>query len=122
MTDKKQVNMSINDGNEFFAHEVSVNFNPMQFIFDFKCITPRNDARSQSMPFISLKHNIVLVDAHHAKRIHELLGTVIARYEEQFGKIEAPKAMKRWEKNRQKEANSKKVKEKTETKAPSYLG
>ena len=118
MSEKKQINLGINDGTEFFAHELSLNFNPMQFIFDFKCMTPRNDARSRDTPFISLKHNIVMVDPWHAKQILELLSSMVKRYEEQFGKIEKPKALKRHEKNR-KNVKSKKP---AKTKAPSYLG
>jgi len=120
MTDKKQINMSINDGSEFFAHELSINFNPTQFILDFKCITPRNDVRSKNAPLITLKHNVVLLEPHHAKRIHELLGNILGRYEEQFGKIDVPKAVKKWEKNREKLAKGKSAEAKT--KAPSYLG
>lgn len=121
MSDKKQINMSIDDGQEFFAHELSINFNPTQFIFDFKCITPRNDARSRDIPFIAMKHNVVLVDPHHAKKIYELLGSVLERYETKFGKIETPKAVRVWEKNRKKEAKKLKKSE-TKTQAPSYLG
>lgn len=120
MAEKKQINMGINDGHEFFAHELSINFNPMQFILDFKCITPRNDVRSKDNPFISIKHNIVLADPYHAKKIFELLGTTIRRYEEQFGKIELPKPLKKWEKDRKKQAKKKKGEAKTQ--APSYLG
>jgi len=42
---EKKVNFGIEDGDNFFAHEVSVNFNPTQFVLDFKCITPRVDPR-----------------------------------------------------------------------------
>ncbi len=89
----KKINFSIDEGPDFFAHEVTVNFNPTQFILDFKCLTPRSDARNQSGPTISVKHNVVMIDAYHAKRFHELLGTVIQRYEKDFGEIEKPKAV-----------------------------
>lgn len=123
MAEKKQVNMNINDGSEFFAHELSINFNPLQFMLDFKCVTPRNDVRSKDNPFLSMKHNLVLVDPYHAKKIHELLGATLARYEEQFGKIDVPKAVKKWQQNRKKEAKkSKNTKSTKTTQTPSYLG
>jgi len=59
---EEKVNLNISDGDVFFAHELSINFNPMQFIFDFKSITPRVDPRSQTKASISLKHNVVMVD------------------------------------------------------------
>ncbi|MFH2028171.1 MAG: hypothetical protein ABIJ08_03465, partial [Nanoarchaeota archaeon] len=56
---EKRVNFGINDGDAFFAHEISVNFNPTQFVLDFKSITPRVDPRSNEGPVIALKHNVV---------------------------------------------------------------
>ena len=56
MPEQKKINISINEGMEFFAHELSVNFNPTQFIFDFKCITPRVDPRSKEVPHLNIKH------------------------------------------------------------------
>ena len=115
---KKRLNLSINDGMDFFAHEVSVNYNPMQFIVDFKSITPRMDPRSQDGATISLKHNIVMLDVYHAKRFNELLGKVIAGYEKEFGKIEKPKALEKAEKKGNKKGKTKKER----TAIPSYLG
>lgn len=114
---EKKVNVNINEGDAFFAHEVSMNFNPMQFSFDFKCITPRQDMRSSENAVIALKHNVVMVDPYHAKSIHELLGRVITDYEKKFGKIEKPKALKKIEKDAKK-----KIKEDKKTTMPSYLG
>ena len=113
---EKNVNMNITDGDAFFAHEVSVNFNPMQFILDFKCVTPRVDPRSKETAVLNLRHNIVMLDAYHAKRFNELLGEVIKKYESEFGKIEVPKQIKIIEKRRKKEDGPEK------TTAPSYLG
>lgn len=123
--ENKQVNMSINDGAEFYAHELSINFNPMHLILDFKCITPRNDIRSKDVPYISMKHNVVLVDPYHAKRIYELLGDVISKYEKQFGRIDMPKALKKWEQDRKKEMkdNQKQaIAPAVPSAVPSYLG
>ncbi len=77
---QKKINLGISDGNEFFAHELSVNYNPTQFILDFRCVTPRSDPRSKVIPFISIKHNVVLVDTHHAKRILEVLQEVLITF------------------------------------------
>jgi len=97
---EKKLNLSINEGDVFFAHEVALNFNPTQFIFDFKSITPRVDPRSQQNPVVSIKHNIVLVDPYHLKKIYELMGRVIKKYEDEFGKVEKPKAIEKFEKKR----------------------
>ena len=115
----KKINLGISDGNEFFAHELSVNFNPTQFILDFRCVTPRSDPRSRDIPFISIKHNVVLVEPFHAKRILEVLTNVISQYEKRFGKIEKPKALQVAEKKSKKDSNKSKGKEKIET--PSYI-
>jgi len=121
MAEPKKINLGVHDGNEFFAHELSVNFNPTQFIFDFRCVTPRSDPRSKDIPFISIKHNIVLTEPYHAKRIYEVLGNVIKQYESQFGKIEKPKAVVEYEKKVKKAAKDGNKKSTKET-IPSYLG
>lgn len=118
MSEKQKVNIGINDGTEFFAHETSVNFNPAQFILDFRSITPRIDPRAKEVPFISLRHNVVMVDPWHAKEILRILENSIKKYEEQFGKIDRPKAVKKYLKQQKKQ--EKKPTQKTDT--PSYLG
>ncbi len=117
MTEKK-INMSIMEGDAFFAHETSINFSPTQFILDFKCVTPRVDQRSKDAPSISLKHNTIMADPYHAKRIYGLLGEMIKKYEKEFGKIEKPKPLKIIEKKRKKSADKPIAK----TESPSYLG
>jgi len=114
---EQKINLGINDGNEFFAHEVSANFNPTQFILDFKCVTPRVDPRSKEDTYINIKHNIVLLDVYHLPKVVELLTNTIQRYEKEFGKIEKPKAIKQFEKK-----NKKKKPAKKDTSTPSYLG
>jgi hypothetical protein len=115
---EKKINFGIDDGNSFFAHEVSVNFNPTQFIFDFKCITPRVDPRSNEGPFININHNVVMLDIYHAKRFLEFLDKRIKDYEKEFGKITKPKPIKIVEKKRDKKSKEKKEKVAT----PSYFG
>lgn len=117
--ESKKVNLSVSEGMETFAHEVSINFNPLQFIFDFKTVTPRVDMRSKENVNLLVRHNVVLADPFHAKKIHELLGEVLEKYEEQFGKIEKPKALLRYEKSNKKK---KEIIKGNKTIAPNYLG
>ena len=101
-TMEKNVNMSIVEGDSFFAHELAVNYNPTQFILDFKNITPRNDPRGKDSPVLVLKHDVIMVTPYHAVLIHKLLGDMLERFEKDFGKIEKPKAVKSFEKKKKK--------------------
>ena len=114
--EEKQINVSINEGESMFAHETTVTFNPTQFIFDFKSITPRIDMRNKEGHSLVLKHNVIIVDPYQAKGLVELLQRVLDDYEKKFGKIEKPKQLAKAEKD-----NKKGVK-KVKTTAPSYLG
>jgi hypothetical protein len=116
---EKKINLNIVDGDAFFSHETSINFSPTQFILDFKCITPRVDQRNKEAPSLNLKHNVVVIDAYHAKKVYGLLGSLLKKYEKEFGKIEKPKAIKMLEKKRKKSDKAKVV---SETETPSYLG
>ena|SRR3989338_8207022 len=116
---EEKINLNINEGDAFYAHELSINFNPLQFVFDFKSVTPRIDPRNKDRASIVLKHNVILVDPFHAKRVHELLGNVIKKYEKEFGKIEKPKQLQIVEKKNKKEA--KKLKDPEKIAAPSYI-
>ena len=91
MASEKKLSMNIEDGLEFFAHETSINFSPTQFVIDFKNITPRIDPRAGKDPVVVLRHNVILLDPLHAKRLAELLLDVVGKYEKEFGKIEKPK-------------------------------
>ncbi len=119
MTEEEKINMSIIDGDAFFAHEVSINFNPMQFIVDFKNITPRVDPRSQSKPSLALRHNVIMLEPYHVKQLYNLLGDVIKKYETEYAKIEKSESMKKFEKKHKKDINEKK---KHKTQAPTYFG
>lgn len=117
--DEKKVKMNISDASaDFFAHEASINFNTTQFILDFKCVTPRIDPRSKDGAVLNLRHNVIMVDAYHALKLHELLGEIIKKYEKEFGKIDAPKQLKMIEKKRKKaEGKAAEIND-----SPSYLG
>ena len=122
--ERKKINMNITDGDSFFAHEVSINYNPMQFILDFKNVTPRVDPRSQGGNLVlCMKHNVIMVDPFHAKKIVQLFSEVIDKYEKEFGKIETPSQIKQIEKKRKKLNKDNKGKKMT-TKAdiPTYFG
>lgn len=115
---EEKINLNIQEGEPFFAHELSINFNPTQFVFDFKCVTPRIDPRSQNKASISMKHNVIMIDPFHAKRVLDLLSKVVKKYETEFGKIEKPKAIVEFEKKKkQKVSDTKK-----EDTIPSYFG
>jgi len=118
MADEQKINMNISDGNAFFAHEVSINFNPTQFIMDFKNVTPRVDPRSKERASIALIHNVVMVEPYHAKKVYELFGKVLKRYEDEYGKIEKPKPLEIFEKKHKKKAK----KNNTKIETPNYFG
>ncbi len=111
------VNININEGEPFFAHEVTVNFTPTQLTMDFKCITPRSDPRSKK-PSFQLKHNVIMLEPWHAKTLLNVLSSVIQKYEQDFGKIVKPKALEKAEK-KQKEM-MKKAEQTTDV--PTYMG
>ncbi len=114
----EQINLNIVDGEPFFAHEVSVNFTPTQFTFDFKCITPRTDPRSKNKASFLLKHNVVMIEPWHAKLMLGVLNKVVKRYEEEFGIIKKPNAIAK----AQRKSNKKVDKEGKSTETPSYFG
>jgi len=118
MVDQKKLSMNVHDGTDFFAHETSVNFSPTQFVLDFKSITPRVDPRSGPNPVVVLRHNTVLIDPLHAKKLAELLDTMVQKYEKEFDKIQVPKALAKHEKKLKRKATSKKPIVET----PTYFG
>ena len=117
---EEKINININEGEAFYAHELSINFNPLQFVFDFKSVTPRVDPRSRDRASIVLKHNVILTDPYHARRVYDLLGNVIKKYEKEFGKIEKPKSLEVAEKKNK--SLSKKMENQERIETPSYLG
>lgn len=97
---KRNISFNIKDGVTFYAHELSLNFNPMQFIFDFKSVTPRIDVRTKDNNVIVIDHNVVLVEPYQSKQLHKVLGDAIKKYEKEFGKIEKPKQLVKAEKKK----------------------
>ena len=115
---EKQINININDGETFFANEISVNFNPSNFFLDFKNISPRIDPRNQSGATFHMKHNVVLLDPYTFKQTVSLIKETLDRYEKEFGKIEKSKLIEKLEK-KQKKSDSM---AKTGGSIPAYLG
>ncbi|MBW2970167.1 DUF3467 domain-containing protein [Candidatus Woesearchaeota archaeon] len=115
---QEQINININEGEPFFAHEATVNFTPTQLTLDFKCITPRTDPRGKK-PSFQLKHNVVMLDPWHAKSLLSVLNSVIQKYEQEFGKIKKPKSLEKAEK-KQKEFMKKAGESVPEV--PTYMG
>ncbi len=115
---KEPINIQIIDGEPFFAHEMTANFTPTQFSFDFKCITPRVDPRSKKPSFL-LKHNVIMVEPYHAKMILSVLNNVVKKYEEEYGAIKKPKAIITAEKKHKKAIAAAKD---TISETPTYLG
>src|SRR3989344_4010632 len=100
MTEQKeqQIKFSIVEGEPFFSHDMSINFNPSQFIFDFRCVTPRIDPRTNDgSRVMQLKHNIVMLEPYHAKQVAEVLADMVKKYEKRFGKISKSKAISKME-------------------------
>ncbi|MBI4450573.1 DUF3467 domain-containing protein [Candidatus Woesearchaeota archaeon] len=95
---EEQLNLNIVDGDAFFAHELSVNFTPLQFTLDFKSITPRTDPRSKTKPSFVLKHNVIISEPWHLKQITDLLQNMLKRYEQEYGPIKKPAALVKAEK------------------------
>ena len=114
----KQVSLNINDGDSFYANEISMNFNPTNVFIDFKSITPRIDPRSQNAPTFNMKHNVIILEPYSFKQMAGLMNDIVAKYEKEFGKIEKSKILEKMEKKSKKQENeSKKV-----ASIPAYLG
>ena len=86
--ENKKINLSISEGIAFYGHEASINYGEGQFIFDFKCITPRIDPRSRDGPVVNLSHNVVMVNPEQAKSLYSQLGELLGKYEDD-GAIES---------------------------------
>lgn len=112
------INMTVNDGGAMYAHEMSVNFSPTQFILDFKMITPRNDPRGKGRPSFLMQHNVIMVEPWHAKKMIEVLEATVKKYEDEYGKLTKPKALAKAEKKQKKLAEVGETTKET----PNYLG
>jgi hypothetical protein len=112
---EKNLSFQIQDGKSFFADEISITNSPTRIIMDFKVTTPRIDVRSQQgqVPLV-IEHNTIHMDTHLAKRLHELLGEHLTKFEEKHGEIIEPEALTK--------ARDKHEEEITDVKKPGYFG
>jgi len=94
---EKKLNVNINDGDEFFAQEASVSYSPTLFNLDFRRITSRIDMRSNDANVLVLKHNVIMLEPYVVKKLMEILGRAVDKYEKEFGKIETPESVKKLE-------------------------
>ncbi|MCB9359387.1 DUF3467 domain-containing protein [Candidatus Woesearchaeota archaeon] len=101
---EQKINLSINDGESFYAHQTSINFNPTMVFFDFKNISPRIDERSRESQTFALKHNVIMMDPYQSLLLRNALDKAVKDYEKRFGKIEEPKALKKVDKKKKKQA------------------
>ncbi len=100
----KQINIRVKDGDPFLAHETTINYNPTEFILDFKCVTPVQEVNQQSL---FIKHEVVLLSPWHAKSFLAAVEKVVKDYEKKFGEIKKPAELEKAEKmmkKQQKEA------------------
>ena len=117
--EEQKINFVINDGDSFYANEISITFGPAQFSLDFKNISPRVDMRGQDgTKTFALKHNVILVEPYQAKTFIKVLNDSISRYEKEFGAIEIPKQLK----NAEKKFKLEKKQAKNMPSIPSYFG
>ena len=116
----KKINVSIEEGQTFFANEISVNFNPIQFFLDFKSVSPRVDIRTKENEMnLRVEHNVIAIDPFHAKKVFETLKQGIENYEKEFGEIKKPESIQKLEeKQKQQGEDQNKMAEKT----PIYFG
>lgn len=110
----KQINVRVKDGEPFFAHETTVNFNPTEFILDFKCITPIQELNQQSL---FIKHDIIIMSPWHVKSLLAAMERVTKDYEKKFGEIKKPAEIEKAEKLMKKQQ-----KEPVSTPVETYFG
>ena len=114
---ENKISVSINDGRSFYADEVSITNGPTRVVLDFKVSTPRVDIRAKKGPIpVVIEHNTVQLDVHLAKRVYELLGEHLQKYEEKFGEITLPKALEQAREEHEAEVTS------TDKEKPRYFG
>lgn len=122
---ERKLNININDGDEFFAQEASITYNPSLFNIDFRRITSRVDMRSNDTNVIVLKHNVIMLEPYVAKKIHEILGKAIEKYENEFDEIKTPLPVQKMEEKLKKKIQEQGEKTKDNTVnfvSPNYFG
>jgi len=116
----QQVNIRVKDGDQFYANETSINFGPVEFSIDFKCISHLQDIANHNA--MMLRHNIVILTPFHAKSFLEVLQRSVKEYEDKFGTIKKPAELDKAEKIFKKEQNKILKEEKLENTSNTYFG
>ncbi len=106
MEELNGMKVSTNDGGVFFAEEVGVIHNPLRFIIDFTSTTPRNDLTGGGLRLV-VNHSVVMMDPWKTKEFLNALKENIKRYEDEFGAIQTPSAIKKIKKSMKKNAGKK---------------
>ena len=88
----EEIQVNVEDGETFFADEVSVIHNPVRIVIDFKSITPRIDVKPSQIR-LRMKHNTIVLDPQLAKDFLKALTTNIANFEKRFGIIKKLKSV-----------------------------
>lgn len=106
--ENKPVNFQVNPGEVFFSDGLTIAHGKGKFVFDFKQSVPRFNPSSEGgeQAQVILKHNVVVMDVELAKKLHELLGENIEKYEKEFGKVKLPKEEKVKAKKERKDHNN----------------
>ena len=92
---QKQVNVRVKDADPFLAHETTINYNPTEFVLDFKSITPVQELNQQSL---FIQHDVVLLTPWHMKSFFAAVEKVVKDYEKKFGEIKKPIEIEKAEK------------------------
>ncbi|MBI5391785.1 DUF3467 domain-containing protein [Candidatus Woesearchaeota archaeon] len=92
---KVELNVRIKDSDQFFAQETTINYNPVEFVIDFKCVTPIQEFNQNS---VLMRHNIVMMTPFHVKSFLEALTRLVTDYEKKFGTIKRPAELEKAEK------------------------
>ncbi len=90
-----QINVEVQNGQDFYADQVSVSHNPLKFILDFTRTTPRIDGNATSQPRLVMSHNVLLIDPYLLIEFVDVMKDNIAKYEKRYGKITKPAPLKR---------------------------
>lgn len=90
-------NVEVQNGQDFYADQVSVSHNPLKFILDFTRTTPRIDGNATAQPRLVMSHSVLLLDPYLATEFIEVLKDNIAKYEKRYGKIAKPTPLRKVE-------------------------
>ena len=91
-----QFNIEVDAGKDFLAEQISVSHSPIRFVIDFMKSTPRIEPNTSTTRIVA-SHSVVMLDPYLAKEFMSVLQDNIQKYENKFGRIEKPAALKKFE-------------------------